>query len=224
MSILKKIGLRRRRAPKQGLPPVIMFDFDGVIADSFEIFYEEFSSAVRALGFEHLSNKESMLDLFEGNMFVSLVKMGFPIRKLKKLGEEFKPRIEAANTQVEPYADMPELLAELAAVFPVYVITSNQTAAIERFLTRFQIEGVRDVIGADKEASKVKKIKRVMKLHKGCTPWYIGDTKGDMLEGNEAGALSVGAAWGWHGETRLRGGDPHCIVHTPAELRALFLG
>jgi len=212
-----------RRKPKEGLPPVIMFDFDGVVADSFEVFYAEFTAATRALGFEKLSNREALLDLFDGNMFTSLVKMGFPIHKLKGLSEEFKPKIAAANTRVKPFEGMPELLAELAAAHPTYVITSNQTVAIERFLADHKIANIHDVLGADKEPSKVKKIRAVLKNHKGCTPWYIGDTRGDMLEGNHAGAITVAVTWGWHPEERLRVGKPGRVVHTPAELRALFL-
>lgn len=212
-----------RRAPVEGLPPVIMFDFDGVIADSFEVFHAEFSAAVASLGFDKLSSRESLLSLFEGNMFQTLVKMGFPLRKLKALGREFQPRIAEANLRVQPFAGMPELLAELAAAWPTYVITSNQTEAIEGFLERYRIANVRDVLGADKEPSKVKKIRKVMRGHKGCTPWYIGDTKGDMLEGNEAGAITVAAAWGWHSEAKLREGNPGRVVRTPEELRALFL-
>lgn len=212
-----------RHAPQEGLPPLIMFDFDGVIADSFEVFYHEFSSAIRALGFEKLSSREAMLDLFDGNAFASLVKLGFPMRKLRALGREFQPRIAAANERVAPFAGMPELLAELAAAWPTYVITSNQTAAVEEFLARHGVAGVRGVIGADKEASKVKKIRRVRRLHKGHTPWYIGDTKGDMIEGNAAGALTIAAAWGWHTEERLRSGNPRHVARTPAELRTLLL-
>lgn len=212
-----------RKKPKEGLAPVLMFDFDGVVADSLEVFYAEFSAALISLGFEKLSNKESLLSLFDGNVFKSLIKLGFPMRKLKALSGEFGPRIEKANQQVQPFEGMPELVSELAAAFPLYVITSNQTRAIEDFLERYQITGVREVLGADKEASKVKKIRRVVKGHPNCSPWYMGDTKGDMLEGNEAGALTVAIAWGWHDEERLRTGKPHRVVRTPAELRALFL-
>ncbi len=212
-----------RRAPKEGLPPVIMFDFDGVIADSFEVFYHEFSAAIETIGFVKLSSRESLLKLMEGNMFASLVKLGFPMRKLRALGKEFQPRIEAANARVEPFAGMPELLSELAAAWPTYVITSNQTSAIEHFLARYQVSGVLDVIGADKEPSKVKKIRKVLRNHRGCTPWYIGDTKGDMLEGNEAGAMTVAVTWGWHKEAKMLEGKPKRVVHTPEELRALFL-
>ena len=201
---------------------LIMFDFDGVVADSFEVFYAEFRAAVEELGFHKLQTRGDLLGLFEGNAFVQLVKLGFPVWRLKKLGDQFGPRIAEANQRVSPFPGMPELLAELAAAHTVYVISSNTTTAVEDVLTKHGIDGVRDVLGSDKERSKVKKIRQTMKQHAGLTPWYIGDTKGDMLEGREAGAQTVAVTWGWHPEDRLRTGSPHHVVRTQDELRDLF--
>jgi len=205
------------------MAPVIMFDFDGVLADSFEIFFREFTAACTQLGFDKLNSREAFLRLFEGNLIQELVKSGFPIWRLKKLVRAFEPRIAEANRQVQPFAGMPELLGELAAVHPVYVISSNVTKTVLRFLDAYGVTGVRDVIGADKETSKIKKIKRVRKQHRQLQPFYIGDTKGDIVEGRAAGATTVAVTWGWHSMATLQAGGPDCLVHTPAELRALFL-
>lgn len=204
------------------MPPLILFDFDGVVADSFEVFHEEFRAAVAELGFHKLKTREDMLGLFDGNAFLSLVKIGFPVWRLKKLGDQFGPRIAAANAKVHPFPGMPALLGELAAAHPAYVITSNSTAAVEAFLAKHGVHGVRDVIGADKERSKVKKIRRVRKAHPDHAAWYIGDTKGDMIEGREAGARTVAVTWGWHDEARLRTGNPDAVVGNQDDLRALF--
>lgn len=201
---------------------LIMFDFDGVVADSFEVFYAEFRAAVEDLGFHKLQTRNDLLGLFEGNAFVQLVKLGFPVWRLKRLGERFGPRIAEANQRVHPFPGMPELLAELAAEHTVYVISSNTTKAVEDFLQKHQIAGVCDVLGADKERSKVKKIRQTMKQHPGSTPWYVGDTKGDMLEGREAGAATIAVTWGWHSEERLRTGNPDHVVHSQDELKRLF--
>lgn len=203
--------------------PVIMFDFDGVIADSLDIFYAEFSAAVRELGYDRMNSKEALLKLFEGNVLAQLIKAGFPIWKLKQLGRKFAPRIAAANARVQPFPGMPELLAELAAQHAVYIISSNTTEAVEGFLQRHRIAGIRDVLGADKETSKVKKIQQVRRLHPQHTPWYIGDTKGDILEAHSARAIAVAVTWGWHSEELLASANPHHIVHTQQHLRTLFL-
>lgn len=218
--ILKKARLRRERVER---PRLIMFDFDGVIADSFEVFYEEFSGAAEMLGFQKLNSRESLLKLMEGNPIAGLVKMGFPVWKLKELGERFAPRIEAANARVLPFDGMTLLLSELAAAHPTYVITSNQTRAVEQFLERHGVTGVHEVVGADKESSKVKKIRKVRKKHPDHQGWYIGDTKGDMVEGNRAGAITVAVTWGWHSEATLREGKPRHVVHDQEALRELLL-
>jgi phosphoglycolate phosphatase len=202
---------------------VVMFDYDGVLADSFDIFFEEFTAACQEMGFKRLNSKEAFLRLFEGNLIQQLIKAGFPVWKLKKLARAFEPRIMAANRRVPPFPGMPELLAEVADAFPVYVITSNATVTITEFLERYSISGVRDVLGADKETSKVKKIRQVREQVPCAQPYYIGDTKGDMLEGRKAGATTVAALWGWHPEETLLEGNPDHLVRNPQELRALFL-
>jgi phosphoglycolate phosphatase len=212
----------RRPQWKDDAPPVIMFDFDGVVADSLDIFHEEFAAACAMMGFDQLGSRDSLLKLFETNAFVALVKAGFPLRRLKALGREFAPRIQAANERVQPFCGMPAILNELAQRHPVYVITSNVTEAITLFLARHEVTGIRDVIGADKERSKVKKIRRVVRQHRGARPFYIGDTKGDMLEAKAAGVLSVAVGWGWHPVDLLREGNPDYVVETPEALLELF--
>lgn len=217
--IRKRISKRRRA----GRPPVVMFDFDGVVADSFEVFYAEFTTAMRELGFDKLETREDLLKLMEGNAIKGLLRLGFPVWKLRQLSEEFRPRIEAANARVQPFDGMIELLAELAGTHPTYVITSNQTAAVEAFLRKHAVENIIEVIGADKEHSKIKKIRKVRKRHPGHAAWYIGDTKGDMVEANIAGATSVAVAWGWHSVETLQKGRPDHVVYHQDSLRSLFL-
>jgi phosphoglycolate phosphatase len=218
-TMIRNARLRRAKTSK---PPLLMFDFDGVVADSFEVFYEEFTGAVKLLGWDKLNSRESLLKLMEGNPLAGLVKMGFPVWRLKQLGEQFAPRIEAANSRIEPFPGMPSLLTELAAAHPVYVITSNQTRAVELFLEKHGVQGVLEVVGADKEASKVKKIRKVRKKHPGLQGWYFGDTKGDMVEAGIAGATTVAIAWGWHPVETLAEGKPDHIVHDQEALRVLI--
>jgi phosphoglycolate phosphatase len=52
---------------------------------------------------------------------------------------------------------------------------------------------------------------------------YVGDTRGDMLEGARAGATPLGAGWGWHGAAALREAGAAYVAATPAELLAYFM-
>lgn len=204
------------------MKPVIMFDFDGVVADSLEVFFAEFTGVCAEMGFDRVNTREAFLALFETNLLEGLVKAGFPVWQLKKLSRAFAPRIAEANRRVQPFPGMPEIVRTLAARHPLYFITSNASATIEAFVDAHEIGGVLDVLGADKEPSKVKKIKQVRKRHPEHTPYYIGDTKGDMVEARRAGAVAVAAAWGWHPVETLAAGNPDHLLHAPAELLALF--
>lgn len=203
--------------------PVIMLDFDGVVADSLEVFFAEFTSACTEMGFGRLNSREAFLRLFEANLVVGLVKAGFPVWRLRRLARVFAPRIAAANRRVFPFPEMPDIVSRLARAHVVYFITSNSSDAIREFLERYSIAGVRDVLGADTETSKVKKIRSIRALHPDLMPYYVGDTKGDVLEARAAGAVAVAAAWGWHPASTLASAKPDHLLHTPADLEALFL-
>jgi len=202
---------------------VILFDFDGVVADSLEVFLEVFTGICGEMGFDRLNSREAFLNLFERNPIRRLFWAGFPLRRLKELGLRFQPRIEEASRRIRPFEKMPGVLRELARHDPVYIITSNVTATILQFLDRHHIEGIQDVIGLDVEKSKVKKIRRVLKRYPGCRGYYICDTKGDIYEARRAGAAPVAVGWGWHSIPRLEEARPQHVVESPEQLLDLFI-
>ncbi len=122
------------------------------------------------------------------------------------------------------FKGIPEAFEELAKENLIYIITSNSTPAVESFIDG-SLLGVKEVLGSDKEKNKVKKIKKIIDQHNEIAItdfWFIGDTKGDILEGNEAGVNTVAVSWGWHSLELLEEAIPYQIVDTPAELVLLF--
>ena len=220
LRLLKPVAQLFRR-PKEG--PVLLFDFDGVVADSLDAYFDAFTGVCTEMGFDRINSMESLLALFDGNVFVQLVRIGFPVSRLREMAVRFAPRIRAVAESVSPFPGMPETMSRLAARHPLYIITSNDTAVVRGFLERYGVTGVRDVIGSDIEPSKVKKIRAARKREPRRTPYYIGDTRGDMTEARRARALPVAVTWGWHAEPRLLLGKPWRAVHTPEELEQLFL-
>lgn len=203
-------------------PRVIVFDFDGVIADSLSAYYPVFAETCADLGFQGPPTVEAFLDVFDTNAVKGLIRAGVPLLKLRKLGRSLAPRVAELNRRVEPFPGMPDLVNALVARGPVYVVTSNLTEVTAEFLARHGVAGLCDVIGADREASKVKKIRRIRRAHRGAEVWYVGDTRGDMIEARAAGAVTVGAAWGWHDRARLAATSPDHLAGSPGELAVLL--
>ena len=74
----------------------------------------------------------------------------------------------------------------------------------------------------EEEKSKVKKIERIKEENPNALFYYIGDTSGDIKEGQKAGVTTVAVTWGFHEKENLEKENPDHIVDTPIELVKLF--
>lgn len=201
--------------------PLLMFDFDGVVADSLGVFHGQLAAACRARGFGQLDEREAFLDLFDGNMVSGMRKLGMAPGTVTAILSDLGQGLASAMPRCPPFPGVVRPLRELVRAAPVCIVTSSVSAVVENYLAHHGIDGIVDVLGSDREPSKVLKIQRLKARWPDRRPVYIGDTLGDMIEAREAGAVPVGVAWGWHGPARLQRGNPAAILNTPAELANL---
>lgn len=197
---------------------LLMFDYDGVIVDSLEQFFEDFMAACAQAGFYELRNQQEALSLFDENVYKSLKLRGVDEAKINEILKNYETRVMKASSKQKLFCGMKEVLIKLCQEHKVVVVTSNLSSVPQQLFEEKGITGIEDVIGAEKEKSKVKKIERTMGKHPHLTAFYVGDTKGDILEGKAAGAKTIGVAWGWHGADKLQEASPDYLVYTPAEL------
>jgi len=197
---------------------LIMFDFDGVIADSLRDQSRAFVEVLRARGFTDLATPARFLDFTEDNWFAALAQAGVPGDVVEELEDAF-----GAAPSPDLFPEMADVIQRLAAAHPVVVITSSRTSVVEGILAEHGVRGVSAVLGGEQEASKTRKINAVRRRFGESLPaWYVCDTTGDVHEAREAGARTVGVAWGWHGEERLLHAAPDHIAHAPGDLLDLF--
>jgi phosphoglycolate phosphatase len=202
---------------------LVLFDFDGVIADSFGPTSAAMSRAMIAHGYPELAAPEVLLRLVESNWFEGLRAAGVPLAVSDDL-DDIVARAAAAG-EFQPYDDMPTVVTRVAALHDVVIVTSNRTDIVEAFFVRFGIEGVAEVLGGDKGHSKVDKIAAALRHYRAdrSSTWFVGDTAGDVVEGRAAGVATIAVTWGWHARERLEAVAPDRVVTTPDELLALLL-
>ena len=190
----------------------LLFDFDGVIVDSFEAAY-----ACSKLG-----TREEYRALFHGNVYEEIEKKypaeekGIPIAD-DPFFANYIPRLMG----LEPVVGMPDVLAGLSQTHTMAIVSSTINAPIQAFLDRHDIAAHFDtVMGADVHKSKVHKIKLAFDMYEASPEQclFITDTLGDMREATKAGVRSVGVSWGWHDHATLQSGNPIAIADTPAQL------
>jgi phosphoglycolate phosphatase len=195
-----------------------MFDFDGVIADSLDGQSGAYVETMEGSGLLHLASPEQFLDLLDDNWFASLEAAGVPREVAGQVDDSI-----AGLPSPDLFPGMAAVMERLAADHTLVVITSSRTDHVERVLDEHGVVGVTEVIGADKDVSKTRRITAARGRFGPERPaWYVGDTVGDILEAREAGVRTVGAAWGWHGPERLGRVRPDRLAHDPQDLLDLF--
>lgn len=204
------------------MSPLILFDFDGVLADSLTVFHAGLAAACAVEGYPQLADREIFLRVFDGNLVAGMEQAGIPGDKVAPILADLGRRLGAALPEYPPFPGIRDALPILTAACPVYIITSNLTDVVWSYLKRYEIEGVRDVLGSDKEASKQAKIRSIADQWPGRQPVYVGDTLGDLREAHAAGVTAVAAGWGWHEPARLQRGRPHQLLRNPDDLLRWF--
>jgi phosphoglycolate phosphatase len=201
-----------------------MFDYDGVIVDSFDQVAADFMKACHANGFLEIKTKEDLAMLHQGNCYEEMMRLGLDEKTVDKIISDYEKITMESQYYPEVFEGMPEALQKIAKKHTIVVITSNISAYTKKVLMLHGIDCVAGVIGAEVEKSKVLKIRKTMELYPLTPVYYIGDTVGDILEGKAAGILTVGVAWGWQGSVELQKAAPDYLVYTPRELVDLLCG
>jgi phosphoglycolate phosphatase len=193
----------------------ILFDFDGVIADSFNQAFE-----VNKMIYPHLTNEEYK-KRFEGN-----------INDWKKTESEhnedfnhdvdfyteYLPRL---RSEVKIFPDMEKVIEDLSTQYSLIIVSSELTAPIQELLGKYELTHFfTEIMGNDVHKSKIEKIKMVITKYntdsKRCI--FVTDTLGDIREATHMGVSTIGVSWGFHKHETLMKGKPFRVVDSPKEL------
>ncbi len=200
---------------------LLIFDFDGVIADSLVPFRAAVTAAWSESGMTSPMTDEQFLRIFDTNMYEGLEILGLPMAKVGLFMAALGKRV-AQCADCRFFEGIQPVVRSLMKSNHIVVVTSNLSSTVRGMIELHGIQGVEDVLGADKGTSKVEKIRMVLHRFPGVSAWYVGDTCGDIKEGKAAGVMTVAAGWGWHCEARLKAARPDILLRKPADLVAHF--
>lgn len=201
---------------------IIIFDYDGVIIDSLDLVFSIYNDLAPKYNCQKLKNKQEFTKFFKGNFFDGWGDNGISHEDSEKFLQEMADKLAENTDKVSVFPGIKEALEKLAGKYRLMIITSNLSRVIEKALDKKNIKVIEEVIGADKERSKVKKIEKVKEKNPGSKIYYIGDTTGDIYEGRKAGVTTIGVSWGFHGEKTMNSAHPDYLVNTPDELLDIF--
>ena len=199
-----------------------LFDFDGVIVDSLEVYERRVKLCLEKIGKPVVQSRADFLALFEDNFYEAIVGKGIDLAEFMNASENIPTQDD--YEQMLPFAPMLPVLEELKKDHVLVIVSSNLSLVIHAVLSRHNFNGCfREVLGADAGFSKQEKILHAMnvfQMDKGRT-YYIGDTAGDIKEARLAGVRTVAVTWGWHTREMFEKVNPEYLIETPDALLSI---
>ncbi|MBL8103658.1 MAG: HAD family hydrolase [Anaerolineales bacterium] len=202
---------------------LIIFDFDGVLADTLDDLIQFGQEVCDELGVKHVVKKDDLSNL-ENMSFASF---GRACEVPEALVDEFvqKSLKRFADKKSPPaiFNGMSNILRYFSARNTIAIVTTNTSQNVHTFLAEHGLEEcVHAVYGIDIPGSKAQKISIARdQFSAGAqreSAFMVGDALSDVRAAKEASVTSIAVTWGHQSlEHLLRGGPDH-VVHSPQDL------
>jgi phosphoglycolate phosphatase len=202
---------------------LIIFDFDGVLADTLNDLIQFGQEVCDELGINHAVKKDDLSNL----EIMSFASFGRACEVPEHLVDEFVQRClkRFAEKKSPPaiFNGLSTIIRNFAVHNTLAIITTNSSQNVNAFLIEHGLdECIQAVYGVDIPGSKAQKISIARNQfsadEKPESVFMIGDSLSDIRAAKEASVTSVAVTWGHQSLEHLLRGDPDYVVHFPHDL------
>lgn len=202
---------------------VMVFDFDGTLADTFEAGFHILNDMARDFGYRPLDPAE--LDRARDmNARQLMSHLGIPMSRMPSIAKRGVRELHKVIDKIESFHNIPEVLRELhRRGIKLGILTSNAEDNVRAFLKRHEIELFTFVRCSSRLFGKAREIRSVMRQFH----WqpdqllFVGDETRDIEAAKKAGIAMAAVTWGYNSLQALEALRPEFVIHHPRELPAL---
>ncbi|UXY14108.1 HAD hydrolase-like protein [Chitiniphilus purpureus] len=203
---------------------LIIFDFDGTLADSFSFFIRHVNLLADQYHFRRiaLSELELIRDMHAGALIQHLQ---LPLWKVPLVARAFKRLMAQHIEQITPFEEIAQILLELHENgVRLALLTSNSRSNVAQVLGA-PILACFDHLQCNSALfGKRAKLRRILR-DSGVAPGkalFIGDEIRDLEAAGREGVASGAVAWGYTSADALQHAKPHHFFKQVADLRGLI--
>lgn len=203
---------------------VIIFDFDGTLANTIDVILDITNRLASDFGYKQTTPAE--LTRLKSLSSRELVKeSGVSILKLPFLIKKVRVELNKEITQVQPIEGIKEVLQVLRAKGNrLGIITSNSKENIINFLEKNEWQNLFDFVYSGTTLfGKSKVIDSVIKQQKlnHEDVIYVGDETRDIEAARKSNVKAIAVSWGFNSPIVLAKQNPDFLIFTPQELLAV---
>lgn len=195
---------------------VLIFDFDGVLADSFNTFYSLMRDVMKHVGLSLTSDQYR--NFFIGNVHQS-------IRDFINNDKKYEMAIEFRNSNYDKYFNdklhkaklFPGAIRFLKEVSKDHFLTIASSGRLDNLKDLLEKNGIKDLfceILANMATSKEGAIKEIMNKFQAVPKKtiMITDTVGDVKVAKKCGLKTIVVTWGFHDKKTLMTAHPDYVA------------
>jgi phosphoglycolate phosphatase-like HAD superfamily hydrolase len=206
---------------------VLIFDFDGTIADSFHAVLAISNRLAREFGYDpvHPDDIDQLKNLSSREILrlsgVSPFRLPFLLGRLQR-------ELNREICQLQPIPGISEVLQLLKQQeYRLGIVTSNSRENVAAFLEAHALRSLFDFIGTGLTVfGKGGIIRRILRQQRidPATVVYVGDEIRDIEAARKIGIRVIAVSWGFNSQEALAAHHPDFLIHRPEELLDVVAG
>jgi len=209
---------------------MVIFDFDGTIADTLPFSFQKFLEIAKLFQIDDLTDRQiineirskSYQELLQGSFKKAWLKLPFIVYMIKNMQKELEKEIE----KIKLFPGIKRVLGDLKKNgYKLAIISSNRKESIDKFIKYNNIDmfdfihGKTDLFG---KADYLEKFVKDFKLKKS-EVIYIGDEIRDVEACHKVGIKMIGVSWGLHTVEALKKNGVDYIANKPMDIMKIIL-
>ncbi len=200
---------------------LIIFDFDGTIADTYQTIINITNGLSSEFGYEPLDDETLQLlknlsskDIVKQSQ-ISLYKLPFLARRIRaELGKQIET--------LEPIFGMPKVLQSLKDDgYQLGIVSSNATSNIMAFLEKQNLAHLFNFINSDKTIfGKHRILNKIITKYQltSSSVVYVGDETRDIRSARKSNVQMIAVVWGFNSEQILDQYQPDFLAQNPMQI------
>ncbi|MCR4627535.1 MAG: HAD-IA family hydrolase [Treponema sp.] len=194
---------------------VIVFDFDGTLADTISIGIRLFNDYSAKFGYKKVSIEQTKT--MSLRQLLSLAKI--KIWKLPLIIFFLRRKMQGQFSQIQLFEGIPSMLKRLNdSGFELGILSSNSKETISKVLQSNQVESYFSFIKANVSAFGKAHAITALKEKLNCNIIYIGDELRDIKACNCTNTPIVSVSWGMNSYEILEKSNPNSVARTSDEV------
>lgn len=199
--------------------PLLIFDFDGTLADTLTIFVEAYNEVAPKFHLAQISPEER-LELQKQNVRDVIQRLKVKAWQLPFLILRIKRVMRREQNAMQLFPGIREvLLSAHTSGIEMGILSSNRANIIRHVMRLHGVEqcfrfilSERNLYGKDRYLGYLRRKYRNHEI------WYVGDQVSDMEDSRRAKVRNIAVPWGFNTADAMKKTMPDVIVQTPQEI------